>query len=226
MIRTAPICRELICSVAIAMALLANCAPYTRADSPKPVACIAVMAPTLEGVPGSATDAANGVRDLIASYLQGPTFKAIALEAKLPSLAAEEAKQKGCETLLITSVRRKSSNHNLLKALGQAAGSSSYSLPYGGSSVGSTIARTGTTAGLQTASSLAQSTKAKDELSLEYRLQTPDGKVEFGPKTERRAAKTDGEDLLTPVVTRAAEAIVTATAPKSSPGSAQATKQN
>jgi hypothetical protein len=55
---------------------------------------------------------------------------------------------------------------------------------------------------------MAQSTKAKDELSLEYRLQSPDGKVQLGPETEKRTAKTDGEDLLTPAVLRAAETIV------------------
>jgi hypothetical protein len=207
MSRKAPIQRNSILAIALAMALVGMCF-HADAEEPKP-GCIAVMAPALEGVPGSAADAANGVRDLIASHLQGPAMKAIALEARLQSLAAEEAKQKGCGLLLITSVRRKSSNHSFLKALGQAANTSSYSLPYGGGSVASTVARAGTTAGLQAASSMAQSTKAKDELSLEYRLQSPDGKVQFGPETEKRTAKTDGEDLLTPAVLRAAEAIVT-----------------
>jgi len=213
MSRKVPIQRNLILAVALAMALVGMCF-HARAEEPKQPGCIAIMAPSLEGVPGSAADAANGVRDLIASYLQGPTIKAVALSAKLPSLAADEARQKGCGAILVTSVRRKSSNRGFLKALGQAAGASSYSLPYGSSSVGSTIARAGTTAGLQTTSSLAQSTKAKDELSLEYRLESPDGKVEFGPKTERRAAKTDGEDLLTPLVEHAAEAIATRTVGK------------
>lgn len=213
MIRIAPVRWKLIFTVALLTVSFANLVEVAGAQA-KQTACIAVMAPTLEGVPGNAVDAANGVRDLIASYLQGPGIKAITLEAKLPSLAAAEAGQKGCGSLLITSVRRKSSNRKLLKALGQAAGSSSYSLPYGGSSVGSTMARAGTTAGLQTASSMAQSTRAKDELSLEYRLQSADGKVQFGPKTEKRTAKTDGEDLLTPTVTRAAEAIVTRTPDK------------
>ena len=208
--RITPVRRRIISALALVAALVCNFVTTARAQT-KESACIAIMAPTLEGVPGNAADAANGVRDLIASYLQGPTIKVVVLEAKLPTLAAEEAKQKGCDSLLITTVRRKSSSRTFLKALGQAAGTSSYSLPYGSSSIGSTIARAGTTAGLQTASSVAQSTKAKDELSLEYRLQAPDGTVQFGPKTEKRAAKTDGEDLLTPVVTRAAEAIVTRT---------------
>ena len=180
-----------------------------QAQEAKQSSCIAVLAPALEGVPGNASDAENGVRDLITSYLQGPSMKAIALEARLEPLAAAEAKQKGCGSLLIASVRRKSSSHSLLKAFGQAANTSTYSLPYGGSSVASTVVRAGATAGLQTASSMAQSTKNKDELSFEYRLQSPDGKVQFGPLTEKRTAKTDGEDLLTPAVLRAAEAIVT-----------------
>ncbi len=152
-------------------------------------------------------DAAKGLADLMASYLQGPSTKAVVLEAKLPSLAAEEAKQKGCEPLLIASLHRKTGSHGFMKALSQAAGSASWNLPYGGSTA-SSVARAGTAAGLQTVSSMAQSTKARDEISLEYSLQSADGQVQFGPRTERQKAKADGEDLLTPVVMRAAEAII------------------
>jgi len=199
---------KMILAIAVVIVSVGMCF-QAQAQEAKQSSCIAVLAPALEGVPGNASDAANGVRDLITSYLQGPSMKAIALEARLEPLAAAEAKQKGCGSLLIASVRRKSSSHSLLKAFGQAANTSTYSLPYGGSSVASTVARAGATAGLQTASSMAQYTKSKDELSFEYRLQSPDGKVQFGPLTEKRTAKTDGEDLLTPAVLRAAEAIVT-----------------
>jgi len=208
MSRRAQLKRCMILPIAVVIASAGMCF-HAHAQEAKQPSCIAVLAPGIEGVPGNATDAANGVRDLITNYLQGPSMKAIALEARLESLAAEEAKQKGCASLLIATVRRKSSSHSLLKAFGQAANTSSYSLPYGGGSVASTIARAGTTAGLQSASSMAQSTKSKDELSFEYRLQSPDGKVQFGPHTEKRTAKTDGEDLLTPAVLHAAEAIVT-----------------
>ncbi len=184
--------------------------------------CIAIVSPQLDGTPGSASDASNGVRDLIASYLRGPSMRTILLDAKLPSMAAEEAKQKGCEPLLITSVHRKSGGHSIMKAFSQAAGTASWNLPYGGGSAASAVARAGTTAGLQTVSSLAQSTKAKDEISFEYRLQSADGQIEFGPKTERRTAKSDGEDLLTPVVAHVAETIVAqSAAPHATPSSAK-----
>jgi hypothetical protein len=194
--------------VAALTAVPGSWAQSNTTDQPKQTACIAIMMPTVEGVSGSAVDAAKGVSDLMASYLQGPSMKTVVLEAKLPSLASEEAKQKGCEPLLITRLHRKSGSHGLMKAFGQAAGSASWSLPYGGVSAASTIARAGTATGLQAVSSLAQSTKAKDELTLEYKLQSADGQVQFGPKTERRTAKSDGEDLLTPIVEHAAETIV------------------
>jgi hypothetical protein len=170
--------------------------------------CVALMLPTVQGVSGNAEDVASGVRDLIAKYLTGPSLKVISLESRLPSQATVEAKQKGCEPILVTWLTRKSGGGGLARALGQAAGTSSYYVP-GGGTIASATARAATVAGLQTASSLAGTTKAKDEMRLEYKLLTVSGQVQFGPKTESQKASADGEDLLTPIVTRAAEAIVT-----------------
>ncbi len=170
--------------------------------------CVALMMPSLQGVPGNAEEAGSGVRDLIAKYLTGPSLQVVTLESRLSSQARAEAKEKGCEPILVTALKRKSGGGGLRKALGQAAGASSSYLP-GGGTVGSVAARAAASAGLQTAASLAASTKAKDEMTLEYSLQTAAGDVRFGPKTESQKASTDGEDLLTPVVMRAAEAIVT-----------------
>jgi hypothetical protein len=170
--------------------------------------CIAMVNPTVQGAPCNAQDAANGVRNLITSYLTGPSAKAIALEAKLPSQAREEAKQKGCEPLLFVTVTRKTGGHGFLKVLGQGAAASAWRLP-GGSSAATATASAGAAAGLQAASSMAASTKARDQVRFEYRLESANGQIQFGPKTETQTAKIDGEDLLTPLVARAAEAIVT-----------------
>src|SRR5438477_13147625 len=109
-----------------ATALITALAGAAQAQSPKPVpsraaTCIAITIPTLEGVPGNASEAAVGVRDVIESYLKGPSIKVLVLEAKLPSQAREEAKEKGCEPLLFTKLTRKTGGGKLLKALGQAA---------------------------------------------------------------------------------------------------------
>lgn len=172
------------------------------------MSCIALVMPTVHGVPGNAVDVAGGVRDLMVTYLTGPSVKVVPLEAKLPSQVGPEAQQKGCEPILFVTVTHKSGGKGVMKALGQAAGSSAYYIP-GGGTVGSATARAAGIVGAEAVSSMATNTKAKDEVHLEYRLQSASGHVLFGPKTETQKASVDGEDVLTPVVTRAAEAIVT-----------------
>lgn len=92
--------------------------------------------------------------------------------------------------------------------VGQAGTTAAWSLPGGG--VGSAVARGAAVAASQTAAELAVSTKAKDEMRLEYRLAQTDGGPTFGPRTETAKAKVDGEDLLTPLVERVAEAVAAA----------------
>ena len=193
----------LVSSPALAAAVKAGAAAPLSSPT-----CIAMMMPTVQGIPGNGPEVAGGIRDLVAGYLSGPAVTVVSLEAKLPSQAVEEAKQKACETMLYLTVTKKSGGGRLTKALGQAAGTSAWYLPGGGTAASAT-ARAAASVGLQTASSLAASTKAKDEVRLEYRLQSPAGQVQFGPKTESQTATVDGEDLLTPVAMRAAEAIVT-----------------
>jgi hypothetical protein len=194
---------------ALAISAVVDAGPWAggaaAASSPT---CIAMVMPTVQGVPGNAPEVAGGVRDLVANYLTGPSVKVVPLEARLPSLAIDEARDKGCESMLYLMLTRKSGSGRLTKALGQAASSSAWYLPSGGTAA-SAAARTAAAVSLQTASSLASSTKAKDEVRLEYRLQSPGGQVQFGPKTETQTATVDGEDLLTPVAVRVAEAIVT-----------------
>jgi hypothetical protein len=47
-------------------------------------------------------------------------------------------------------------------------------------------------------------------MRIEYRLSAVSGGTTFGPKTERAKAKVDGEDLLTPLVQKVAEAVAAA----------------
>ncbi len=57
---------------------------------------------------------------------------------------------------------------------------------------------------------MASTTRAKDELTLEFRLGTVDNVLRASPKTEKAKAKSDGEDLLTPLVEKASESIAAA----------------
>jgi hypothetical protein len=60
-------------------------------------------------------------------------------------------------------------------------------------------------------SDYAYGSRSKDELTLKYRLESGSGAV-LAEKSEKRKAKSDGEDLLTPVVQRAAEVVAAAAA--------------
>lgn len=204
-------------ALSTAVALLATIATLGTADARArpPVAlqatepaCVAIVQPVTEGLPGKASDVAGGVRDLMAGYLAGSALKVISLESLLPSQAAAEARQKGCDRLLYLKLTKKTGGGRLTRAFGRAAANSSWALPYGGSAA-TAAARVAATASLGAVSSLADSTKAKDEVVLDYRVQSAEGAVAFGPRSEHQKASVDGEDIVTPVVARAAEAIVT-----------------
>ena len=170
--------------------------------------CLAVVLPSVQGVDGSATDVAGGLRDLLVSFLTGPALRVLTLEARLPAQAAIEARQKNCERMLLTTmIRKRDSGNPLGGVLGQAAGTAAWHIPYGG---GATMARGAAIAGAQAASTLASETRRKDEVRLEYRVGTPDAVATAKPVSSKAKARSDGEDLLTPLVERASSEIFAA----------------
>jgi len=169
--------------------------------------CVAIVPPSVQGADGDASGFSNSLRDLLASYLTGPSLRAMPLEARLASQAVEEARQKHCDYVLITSIARKHNDGGLGRALGRAAGTAAwYGVPYGGTAAGA-AARGAAYAGAEAVSSLAENTKAKDELTFEYRLGTPDTALGAALRTEKAKAKTDREDLLTPLVQKISESV-------------------
>jgi hypothetical protein len=196
--------------VAIANASFAA-APETAAQTgaPAPV-CVAIVLPSVQGVEGDATQVASAVRELLRSFLTGPSMQSVLIEARLPSQSIEEARQKNCGRVLTAALTRKrGSGGGLLgRVVGQAGTTAAWSLPGGG--VGGALARGAAVAATQTASEVASSTQAKDEMRIEYRLSAVSGGTTLGPKTERAKAKVDGEDLLTPLVQKVAEAVAAA----------------
>jgi hypothetical protein len=174
--------------------------------SPSPAApCIAIVMPSVDGVDDS-TAVAMSVRSLFQSYLTGPSLRSIPLDAKLSSQANEEAIQKQCTKVLTVSLSRKSGGNGRSKVAtaAQAAGTAAGYIPGGGIAE---IAVAGAEVGAQAIGSLASSTRAKDEMRIEYRVTTVDGAVVMSPKTDSRKARANGEDIVTPLVERAANAI-------------------
>jgi hypothetical protein len=171
-------------------------------------ACVALVMPSATGIDGDATAFASSMRDLFASYLSGPSLRAVNLESRLASQAIEEARQKECDHVLLTKIARKrDAGGGWGRALGQAAGTAAYyGIPYG-VGVGAAVARGAAVAGAHAISTLAATTRAKDEVTLEFRLGTVDTVLRASPRAQKAKAKSDGEDLLTPLVEKASESI-------------------
>jgi hypothetical protein len=128
-----------------------------------------------------------------------------------------EAKQAGCSSVLFTTLKHK--RHEGSGFLGRMAGSvAGTAVEVGASqalgSASSATSRVAASAAVSAAGAVrevASSFKAKDELSLTYRLETTNGQA-LAEGTDKRKAKSDAEDLLTPLVQQASEAVAGAAA--------------
>src|SRR5689334_5611264 len=201
--------RPMVSRLALALPL----ASAATAQAPKPAARICLAPTGIETVAGSASDAMNAVRDAFTSYLTGPSVTVTPLSARLTSQAREVAKAANCPYVLITSIKhtRKNGGNGLL---GRMAGSAvQQGVSAAGSSVNNTAGRVATNAAAGAAGTVAYNygynVRAKDELTLTTRLESAAGVV-LVQKSDERKAKSDNEDLLTPLVQKAAEAVAAA----------------
>jgi hypothetical protein len=188
------------------MAALLAASHVTASQNPP---CIAIGLPVVTGVQGNADEAGAAVRELLTSYLNGPAIKVVALETKLASQAPAEAKQKGCGLLLaVTATGKRGGSGVLTKMATEAGRQASWYVP--GGSAATAAARGAAIGGAHAIANVAASTRAKDEMKLEYRLTSVDGKVVLKPQEHKVKASVDGEDLLTPLVRQASETIASA----------------
>jgi hypothetical protein len=178
------------------------------ATSPKATAQICLAPVAVEAAP-TGMDPVTAVRDAFTSFLTGPSLAVQPLTARLQSQVREEAKIAGCRFLLLPSLKheRKTGGGLLGKVAGGAVQQGAWAVT---GSAGSTVGRVaaGAVAGAASSavSDYAYGSRSKDELTLKYRLESGAGAV-LVEKSEKRKAKSDGEDLLTPLAQRAAEAI-------------------
>ncbi len=181
--------------------------PVTPTTKPA-AACVGVMAATVTGVGGNAAESGEALRDLLVSFLSGPSMQPVALESRVRIQAIEEAKEKGCAYVVTTTATMKRGSSNSFgRVLGQAAGNAAWYIP-GGS--GAAAAGRAVSAGTARAlGDMAATTRSKDEMRLEWTVTSLAAGARPGsPRSEKLKASADGEDLLSPLVQRAAEAIV------------------
>ncbi len=167
---------------------------------------------TVERAPAG-VDPLTAVRETFTGFLTGPSLAVQPLSARLASQVREEAKVAGCPFVLIPTIKheRKTGGGGLFgKVASGAVQQGAWSVSgAGGSTVGRVVAGAAAGAVSGAAADYASSSQTKDELTLSYRLESSAGAVLL-EKSEKRKAKSDGEDLLTPLVQHAAETIVAA----------------
>lgn len=153
----------------------------------------------------NATDLSQAIQNTLADYLKGTNIELVQLETKLPSAIAEEAKSKECDFILYANVSHKKGGGfgGFGKFIGQAVAQT------GGGNWGNTNANIAGAVVSKTivAATVSQNVKAKDELSLDIKLQNGDANA-FS-KQYKAKAKSDGEDIISPMIEQIAQAILT-----------------
>ena len=189
--------------------LISLTAASLGAQGATPQARICLAPPTAQMVSGSTTEAANAVKESFTAYLSGPSLTVTPLTARLASQAREEAKLASCPYVLFTALKheRKQGNNMLGRIAGSAVEATAWELRGSATSAaGRVAANAAANAAATAARSVATNVKSKDEVTLEYRLETGDGTVAL-KSAGKGKAESDGQDLLTPLVERAAEAV-------------------
>lgn len=168
---------------------------------------IGLIMPKVQMSSGEVGQAAEALRGNFATYLKGPNIEVMPLSARLASQATEEARQSECDYVLYLSMSVKKGGRSIFgRAIGDIAGSAA-GIPVGGSAT-TAAARSAAISGVYTTAVIVSSIKGKDELSLEYKLDSVEAGRTVLSNTAKAKARSDGEDILTPLIETAAQTIV------------------
>lgn len=184
---------------------------WAKSDGPKKagVVRIGLVVPKVQMSSGDAAQAAEALRGNFASYLKGPNVEVIPLSARLASQAMEEGRQSDCDYVLYLSMSVKKGGGGSLfgRAVGNIVGAAAGHIPVGGSAT-TAAARSAAISGVYTTAVIVSSIKAKDEVSLEYKLDSVQTSKTVLSNSAKAKAKSDADDVLTPLVETSAQAIV------------------
>lgn len=156
----------------------------------------------------NATELATAIQNTLAEYLKGTKIEVVALEAKLPSAIVDEAKSKECDYVVFTNVSHKKGGGGLgmfSKVVAPAIGATG--IGHTGSTVGNIAGQVATRA-VVSAGNVAGNVKSKDEITIDFKLQSAKDNSSPFAKQYKGKAKSDGEDIISPIIEQAAQAII------------------
>lgn len=165
---------------------------------------------TTEGVDNN--QMALGIRDAVAGYFQGTNVEIVALDAKLPQALASEAKEKGCAYILNVAVSQKKGGGGFGKMFATVAPVLSSVVPMAGvaGGVAGQVAGSVAQTAVMSAANMSSTTKAKDTITLEYSLNAVENGAVKASNSTKAKAKSDGEDVLSPMMEKMAETVLVA----------------
>lgn len=164
-------------------------------------------------------DYATPIRNAVIFMMAGPAVEIAALDARIPIQLQAEAQQKQCDYILMSGVTVKHSSSGFGKFM--KAGSMASNMTPVGMMAHSMTAMAASQAAAQAAAMTAQQQavsqlsqfngqiKSKDDVTVDYQLYTTG---QAGPKVQsslKGKAKSDGEDVLTPLIQQEATNILT-----------------
>jgi hypothetical protein len=150
----------------------------------------------------NAQNLAAAVQNTLVQNLKGTNVEAVAIEATTGAAIQAEAQQKQCDYVVFTNVSHKKGGGGFGSMLSSSVGQIASNVGYGSGTAA--VVATNTVV----AATVAQNIKAKDELTLDARLERPGSTTPSFAQTFKGKAKSAGEDIITPVSQQAAQAII------------------
>jgi hypothetical protein len=161
----------------------------------------------------TSADLAAAVQNTLGEFLKGTNIELVPLNAKLSSAIESEARQKDCDYVLYANVSHKKGGGGggfgglLGSAVSQGVGR--VGIGQTGSRVGNVIGQVATQT-IVTAGQMSSNVKAKDEITLEVKMNQPGSGSAVLTKQAKAKAKSDGEDIISAVVEQIAQAVFNA----------------
>ncbi|HEX8246541.1 MAG TPA: hypothetical protein VF599_00025 [Pyrinomonadaceae bacterium] len=152
-----------------------------------------------------------GIQNSLLEYLKSPDVEIVVIEAKLPTAIEAEVKEKAIDYLISATVSHKKGSGGLgmfgkiAPVLGQVAPMAGI-----GGSVAGQIAGSVATTAIVTAASMSQNVKAKDSIELNVSMQRASDKSVVLTKQFKDKAKSNGQDIITPLIEQTAQAVIDA----------------
>jgi hypothetical protein len=175
----------------------------------------------------AAADYSTPIRNAMILLMNGPAVEVAALDSRIPMQLQAEAQQKQCDYVLFSTVAVKHNTGGAFAKWAKLAAPIASMTPVGmmAHGVGTAMAASAASAAASAASQAAQQQamsqvmsqlqgfntqiKSKDDVNVQYQLVVPGQPQPVLQNTLQGKAKSDGEDVLTPLLQQTANTVVT-----------------